>query len=604
MTGENPICVIDKATRTINMHDDCKFFGVEHDKRVERIKFECAKEVGDENLDLTKCSVYIAYENAGAEPGLYEVKDIVADGDVVHFSWLFDEDVTLYKGNVTFIIYACKINGGERESAWNTTPAQGVVEQGLKIPARVEKKNASIIESMLVRIADLESRGAATKEQIKQVVAEYVEENPIQGDNQNSCGFATYVHDAERKSIRAFVSFMDDDCRREVYHRKETTPDEPSLWEMIQTFGIPYTLACPPGNIFDPEHPIEGDEKFMAVSELQEMYDNGVGISCHHWRQYNMDEFPTAAAYDDDLKRCMDKFRAWGINDVISISYPQGKIVSEYLPIVKKHFRMGFAVTRDINRIPYASFRMDRCEVFPRGDAYSADPTLALKEAKARVDRLQEEGGWLIFMTHAWYDTFNPADLQELVRYIHEEKGIKIIGVNDAIRATGNVVEVGDITKPLMNMTSPFFIVDSTGVVHANALRTYGMVLPDETEKQLIEAGWEAGYTLSSTTGKLVNNGNTNRRVSVAIPVQPGEIYRLSCSAVYGAAAFAVTTVERASTTDDLKLAYSVPNTEEGEVLINHEIVIPEGGAYLRVSCNTELQPDGWTIYKITYPNS
>lgn len=181
VTGENPVCVIDKATRKINMHEACKLFGVEHDKRVERIKFECAKEVGDENLDLTQCSVYIAYENAGAEPGLYEVKDIIAEGDIVHFSWLLDEDVTKYKGSVTFIIYACKVNAGEREQAWNTIPAQGDVEKGLKIPARVEKASPAIIESLLVRVAALEKSGTGgtvTKEQIKQAVAEYLEENP------------------------------------------------------------------------------------------------------------------------------------------------------------------------------------------------------------------------------------------------------------------------------------------------------------------------------------------------------------------------------------------------------------------------------------------
>lgn len=416
---------------------------------------------------------------------------------------------------------------------------------------------------------------------------------------------ATAVRDSARRVVPARVSFMDDDCRREVYHRKAETPDAPSLWEKIQEIGIPYTLACPPGSIYDPDNPVEGNEAYLTVGELLTMYRGGVGVSCHHWRQYNQNEFPTAADYDADLRRCLEKFRAWGIHDVISVSYPQGNIVDDYLPTAKAHFRMGFGVARAINQLPYASFRMDRCEVFPRGDAYRADPTLALREAKARVDDLARDGGWLIFMTHAWYDTFSPSDLQELVRYIREEKGIPITGVNDTIRQTGNVLEVGDISKPLTSMASPFFVVDATGAAHTNALHTYSAPAPDQPapELELIDVGYQQGFTLSASTGKIVTNSNQNRRVTPAISVQPGEVYRLSCSAVYAGAAFAVTTVEQASTADHLKLAYPVPNTAEGEVLADYEITIPEGGAYLRVSCNTEAQPEGWTIYRVTYPS-
>ena len=161
-TEENPICTIDNATRKINVLEACKFFGVEHDKKVERIKFECSKEVGDENIDLTQCQAFIAYENANGEPGLYEVNDMSAEGDIVHFSWLFDEDVTLYKGNVKFIFYACRLNGEEREVAWNTIPAEGHVEEGLDAVAQAVERNPAIIESMLLRIGNIEKAGGIT----------------------------------------------------------------------------------------------------------------------------------------------------------------------------------------------------------------------------------------------------------------------------------------------------------------------------------------------------------------------------------------------------------------------------------------------------------
>lgn len=148
---ENPICVIDKLTRKISMHEECKFFGVQCDKRVERIKFECPEFVGDENVDLAKCSLFIAYENANGEPGLYTITDLSVVGENVNFSWLFDEDVTLFKGEVKFVFYATKLNTetNETENAWSTIPATGFVEEGLNVGAEIENRYPSIIESVI-----------------------------------------------------------------------------------------------------------------------------------------------------------------------------------------------------------------------------------------------------------------------------------------------------------------------------------------------------------------------------------------------------------------------------------------------------------------------
>lgn len=177
-SAEDPVCFIDKETRKINLHEECKFFGVENDKKVERVKFECAKFVGDENLDLMTCQALIAYENANGEPGLYNIEDMVAEGEVVRFSWRFDEDVTRAKGNVKFIFYAYKFNEAGEEIAWNTIPAQGFVEEGMDVSDRIAEQNIPVIESMLVRIATLERSGGASDEQIANAVEEYMNNHP------------------------------------------------------------------------------------------------------------------------------------------------------------------------------------------------------------------------------------------------------------------------------------------------------------------------------------------------------------------------------------------------------------------------------------------
>ena len=395
-----------------------------------------------------------------------------------------------------------------------------------------------------------------------------------------------------RRTVRAMVSFMDDDCRAAVYRRKTETPNEPSLWELIMELGIPYTLACPPGSIYDPDNPVAGNEEYLAVGELQTMYNGGITISCHHWRQYNMDEFESAEAYGADLDRCLEKFAAWGIRDVISVSYPQGVIHDDHFQEARNRFLMGYAVTKGINQRPYASYRMDRCEVFPRGDAYREDPTLALTEAKARVDALVESGGWLIFMTHAWYDTFSPADLRSLVEYIRG-KGIDIVDTNEAIRTSGNVIEIGDFAKPMDSQTNAFFVVDADGNVHTNALHSHTR----RTDSLIpVSVGYNLGY-IGGENGTRMSSTDTDRWISDDIAVQAGEVYRLTCSAVWSGAAYAVLTASTGGTVVD-KVAGDVntPST----VLTDHDITIPNGGAILRVSSNLTVQPEGFKIYRVT----
>ena len=92
-----------------------------------------------------------------------------------------------------------------------------------------------------------------------------------------------------------------------------------------------------------------------------------------------------------------------------------------------------------------------------------------LTTAKRYVDQVAKEGGWLVFMTHAWYSGFSADELRELVEYI-QEAGIPIVDVNDAIRLTGNVIEVGTFRKPLEYADGPYFVVSADGRVYTNSL--------------------------------------------------------------------------------------------------------------------------------------
>lgn len=449
------------------------------------------------------------------------------------------------------------------------------------------------LSEIMERLDDLEA--IQDPDAIKNAVEDYLEQNPVEAPVQSVNGKTGKVkltakdvgaisqddlqdslNDGGRKTVRAMVSFIDDDCRAEAYSKLF-----PAIYDdENKALKFPYALACPPASI--------GGSGYMAQADLLGMYNAGVNIVCHHRNQYNMDQFATADAYDADLTEALEMFREMGISDVCSVAYPQGQYLEDYIPVVKKHFKMGFTVERGINRIPYESFYMNRCELFPTNGSFT------LNDAKVLVDQLAVDGGWLIFMTHAWYtDTFDTEKLLELAEYIKETKQIPIVGVNDAIKDTGNVIDVGHFRKPLEECAEPFFVVDANGKTWTNAMNIY------DRNGQKITTIKPKYHTESYLTpsGNVRWAEGSPRIASELVDVQPGETYLLTCSSLYELAAYVIYLA------DGTVEAHVVSNTDaaiEGDtVLTNVEKVMPENAVGLRVMAYLTNQPNGFEIKKV-----
>lgn len=127
---------IDAKTREIQIPDGELLFGVESDEKAERKLFRVLKDVGND-IDLSTLQMRVIYQNAsGTEDGkdIYLVTDKRVSGNYVEFSWELSRKVTVYKGNVNFIICAIRVNpDGTITNEWNTTIAKGIVKQGMEV---------------------------------------------------------------------------------------------------------------------------------------------------------------------------------------------------------------------------------------------------------------------------------------------------------------------------------------------------------------------------------------------------------------------------------------------------------------------------------------
>ena len=186
--SETPVCIIDPDTRTITVPPEYQLLGVENDKRVERLYFQCPKIVGD-NQDLSQdYQLFINYQNANGDPDAYHIDDMAVDGDNITFSWLLDENITKYKGSIQ-IAFAAIIPGDEVEdpdkNRWNTTiNTDCTCLAGLKCTQQVAESNPDALAQIWAAIDKLKAggggSGAVSEDDIRAAVEEYMEENPVE----------------------------------------------------------------------------------------------------------------------------------------------------------------------------------------------------------------------------------------------------------------------------------------------------------------------------------------------------------------------------------------------------------------------------------------
>ena len=257
------------------------------------------------------------------------------------------------------------------------------------------------------------------------------------------------IHTALKEAavqLPAAISFIDDDCRVEAYT---------VLWPVVQAKNIPYAVACPPAQI--------GKDKFMTKDQLLNMVNGGCEVLSHHYKEDAMTQFESAADYEADAKKSLAAFTELGVNEVDGVVYPNGYRVDEYMPVVRKYFNVGFTIDRGINAPPVETCYMKRCELFPTNGLYTLD------DAKKLVDSVAVNGGWLIFMTHAWYTSFSASDLATLIEYI-TSKHIDIVGITVARNIDRCIKEIDETLIQMQSLDGKigereykFEVIDNDG---------------------------------------------------------------------------------------------------------------------------------------------
>ena len=306
LSASDAVFVIDGESRTINVPDSERLFGVEGDKDVERKYFQCPKIVGD-NIDLSQHQIYVSYaftttENSTSFPdadGLYHCEDVEVSGDNITFSWLLSGNVFANPGFIAFKVMAKKSEGEELKTKWNTAPAIGSVLLTVPDGEEIAEEYPDIINQLLTKMESVEQ--IATPEAMQGYVNAYLEENPVTGGmteeqkqqlNQNTTDVAGLKSALEQKA--------------DIFYTNES---------QLKDFGQTVTEERLMVVFGDSSNPVKDYEQiltnnahlYVCVRAKQDYWNQGTGVQLNVLSGYAQsvkligDNFYTATSVKDDL---------------------------------------------------------------------------------------------------------------------------------------------------------------------------------------------------------------------------------------------------------------------------------------------------------------
>ena len=175
--GDAVIYSIDPATephivvnldKTVTVPDELKHIAVVGEHNIETVTFDCPRYWDDH--DLSAMSVRINYQRPDGHCEPYPVENLCVDetdSDIIHFDWTISGNVTAVKGNISFMVCAKLVNAeGLREREWHSRVNQDlIVDEGLGCSSEVIiNQNPDILESILMRLDELDTRGVSAYE--------------------------------------------------------------------------------------------------------------------------------------------------------------------------------------------------------------------------------------------------------------------------------------------------------------------------------------------------------------------------------------------------------------------------------------------------------
>lgn len=167
--------IIIDDNRFITVPEELRRIAVQFDNNMETVTFDCPRYW--DGIDMSKMKVYINYLTKANVRGMYWAETVTideADDTVMHFDWTISRNVTLVKGNLSFLVCIRKVDEeGNESNHWNSELNQQMyVSEGLECEESILEQYPDIITQLLTRMDYVEE--IATPEHMQNYVNEFL----------------------------------------------------------------------------------------------------------------------------------------------------------------------------------------------------------------------------------------------------------------------------------------------------------------------------------------------------------------------------------------------------------------------------------------------
>lgn len=147
--------------RVITVPPDLRRLGVQYDKNVESVTFDCPRYW--DGIDLLDMAMYINYVRSDGKTGSYHVADTAVDPDdenMINFTWTISEHVAYVNGKITFLVCAKHSDSsGASTNRWNSEINRDCyISEGMDTNQVIEDVNTDLITQVLLKIDELDEK--------------------------------------------------------------------------------------------------------------------------------------------------------------------------------------------------------------------------------------------------------------------------------------------------------------------------------------------------------------------------------------------------------------------------------------------------------------
>ena len=150
--------------RVITVPPDLRRLGVQYDKNVESVTFDCPRYW--DGIDLLNMAMYINYIRSDGKTGSYHVADVADvavdpnDENMIIFTWTIGEHVAYVNGKITFLVCAKHSDSsGASTNRWNSEINRDCyISEGMDTNQVIEDVNTDLITQVLLKIDELDEK--------------------------------------------------------------------------------------------------------------------------------------------------------------------------------------------------------------------------------------------------------------------------------------------------------------------------------------------------------------------------------------------------------------------------------------------------------------